>query len=157
MATSSKRAGNIDSPSAVASEGIPPYRVTFDVSDQEEGEVGDTTSLLGDGQFDPHEIFVIYSAPSLETQTTRFESQMTGPSFMFNTQDGVDVPYHPDSTWPTFRTLWHIVTLDLVYLHDNDDDADAYAADFERGRISPIPRSNGNPNQVHRIRHHPSS
>jgi hypothetical protein len=64
VATSSKPAGDIDSPSAVASEGIPPYRVTFDVSDQEEGEVGDTTSLLGDGQFDPHGIFVVYSAPS---------------------------------------------------------------------------------------------
>ena len=64
MATSIKRAGDIDSPSAVAAEGIPPYRVTFDVSDQEEGEVGDTTSLLGDGQFDTHEILVVYSDPS---------------------------------------------------------------------------------------------
>jgi hypothetical protein len=31
--------------------------------------------------------------------------------------------------------FYGIVTLDAVYLHDNDDDADAYAADFERGRI----------------------
>ena len=93
-----RAASDIDSSSVAAGEGIPPYRVAFDVSDQED-EAGDASSLVGDGQSRAH-ISVPHSNPSFtETQTTRFESQMTGPSFMFNTQDGVDVPYHPDSTW----------------------------------------------------------
>lgn len=90
----------LDTSSVAASEGVPAYRVTFDVSDDEEehGRQDDAGSLLGDGLFHLCVAGPLMLKPAkTETQTTRFESQMTGPSFMFNTQDGLDIPYHPDS------------------------------------------------------------
>lgn len=42
--------------SVAASEGVPAYRVTFDVSDDEEqyGDPDDTGSILGDGTSNPY-------------------------------------------------------------------------------------------------------
>ena len=48
-----RAASDIDNSSVVAGEGTPPYRVTFDVSDQED-EAGDASSLVGDGQSRAH-------------------------------------------------------------------------------------------------------
>jgi hypothetical protein len=57
LTINNKRAGDIDNTSVAASEGIPPYRVTFDVSEQD--EAGDASSLLGDGQFTHKPVCVI--------------------------------------------------------------------------------------------------
>lgn len=84
-----------------------PFRVTFASSDHEGDDVPETSSVAGDGE----QLYLCFCCRNcwvtdatvthcVETQTTRFfDSQLQGGSLVFNTQDGLDIPYRPDGSF----------------------------------------------------------